>query len=441
MHDRSATMRYWLPGDIPAAASSVARVRADFPALSRSARGRPPAWLDNAATTHKPRQVIESVDRFYREHNSNIHRGAHGAARRATAAYEDARARVAAFLGAAEPEEIVFTRGTTEAINLVAQSYGRAHVGPGDEVIASTLEHHSNIVPWQLLCAERGATLIEAPIDDSGRIDLSALAGLIGARTRIVAVTHVSNVLGTVAPIRAIAGLAHAAGAVLLVDGAQAVAHLPIDVRGLGADFYAFSGHKIFAPTGIGALYGRRDLLEAMPPWQGGGGMITHVTFECTRYAPVPARFEAGTPPIAEAIGLGAALEYLADLDLDAAWAHETALHTHARRMLAEIPGLAPVPHADPQISVLTFTLEGFEPETVARHLDQSGVLVRAGHHCAQPALRRFGLSSAVRPSLAIYNDHDDIDRLVAALTRLVRTPRADAPASLFSGRHSLKPL
>ncbi|WP_024805672.1 cysteine desulfurase [Nocardia sp. BMG51109] len=411
--------RYWLPAPT---GFPVEEVRRDFPALHRSTGGRPTAWLDNAATTHKPRPVLEALDRFHRHENSNIHRGAHAAARHATARYEGARERVAEFLGAAHAEEIVFTRGATEAINLVAQSYGRAHLRPGDEVVATTLEHHSNIVPWQLICDERRAVLHEAPIDDSGEVDLGAFARLLGPRTKIVAVSQVSNLLGTVPPVRRMAELAHAHGAVVVVDGAQAVAHLPIDVRALGADCYAFSGHKLFGPTGIGALYARRDLLEDMPPWQGGGGMIDTVSFRHTTFAPVPARFEAGTPPIAGAIGLAAAVDYLASIDPAAAWAHEQRVHAHARRAMERLPGLRMLGRPDPQVGVLTCTVDGVPPEHVAAALDRAGIMVRAGHHCAQPTLAHFGLTSAVRPSLALYNTRAEVDRLVDVLSTVVRS-------------------
>ncbi|GAB2712947.1 cysteine desulfurase [Nocardia thraciensis] len=373
-------------------------------------------WLDNAATTHKPRPVLEAIDRFYRRENSNIHRGAHAAARHATACYERARERVAQLLGAAHAEEILFTRGTTEAINLVAYSFGRAHLRPGDEIVVTGLEHHSNIVPWQLLCAERGATLHAAPLDHTGQVDMAAFTRLLGPRTSIVAVSQVSNLLGTAPPVRRMADLAHAHGAVVVVDGAQAVAHIPVDVRALGADFYAFSSHKLFGPTGIGALYARRDLLETMPPWQSGGGMIDTVTFGHTTYAPIPARFEAGTPPIAGAIGLAAAIDYLTALNPTAAWAHEARLHTAARRAMTRLPGLRMLGNPDPQIGVLTFTIDGVPPEHIAATLDTAGIMVRAGHHCAQPALAHFGLTSAVRPSLALYNTHTDIDRLLDTL-------------------------
>ncbi len=394
-------------------------VRRDFPVLHRPVNGRPLVWLDNGATTQKPRQVIEALGAFYGVANSNIHRGAHTMAREATAVFEESRAAVAAFLGAPSPAEIVFTRGTTEAINLVAQSWGRDNLGPGDEILVPALEHHSNIVPWQLIAKERGARVVPVPLLADGRIDVDAYADLLSYRTQLVAISHASNVLGTVPPLREMIALAHRHAARVLVDGAQAVAHFPVDVRELDADFYAFSGHKLFAPTGIGALYGKPELLAAMRPWQGGGNMIDSVDFGETTYAPVPHRFEAGTGHIAGAVGLLSALNWLTALDRDAVTAYEGALLSYAQRALATVPGLELVGAAPDRIAVLTFTLAGFDPATVADWLDRDGIAVRAGHHCAQPALRHFGLDSAARASLALYNTPEEVDALVSSLTSL----------------------
>ncbi|MFJ5307094.1 SufS family cysteine desulfurase [Streptomyces sp. NPDC088350] len=415
-----STARYWLDQADTVAARPpvfpVDAVRADFPALSRTVHGRPLVWLDSAATAHKPRQVIDAVSEFYARHNSNVHRGAHTLARAATELMESARSRIARFVGAGRPEEIVFVRGATEGINLVAQTWGRTRVRAGDEIVLTTLEHHANIVPWQMLCAEKGARLRIAPLHDDGTLDLPAYQALLGPRTRIVALAHVSNVLGTVLPVRAMADAAHAHGAVVLVDGAQAVPHLRVDVRELGADFYVLSGHKLCGPTGIGVLYGRSELLEEMPPWQGGGSMIRSVSFEHTQYAPPPQKFEAGTGPIAGAIGLGAAVDHLETIGLDAAHAHEAALVAYARQRLAEdVPGLRLLGPST-GVGVAAFTIAGTDPAHIAEALDTAGIAVRAGHHCAQPALRRYGLSAAVRPSFAFYNTHQEIDRLVREL-------------------------
>jgi len=404
----------------------VEAVRRDFPILAERVHGRPLVWLDNAATTQKPRLVIDRLSYFYEHENSNIHRGAHALATRATDAYEGARDTVASFLGASSGADIAFTRGTTEAINLVAQAWGRANVGPGDEIVLSQLEHHANIVPWQLLAEQTGAVLKVIPVDDVGRVMLGELPGLLSERTRLVAVSQVSNVLGTIVPVREIAAAAHAAGALVLVDGAQAVAHTPVNVQELDADFYVFSGHKVFGPTGIGALYGKPDVLAAMPPWQGGGNMIQDVTFEATRYQPPPGRFEAGTGNIADAVALGAALDYVRDLGLEAIASYEHALLEYATAGLCAVPGLRLIGTAPEKASVLTFVLDGTEPEQVGSALDQRGIAVRAGHHCAQPILRRYGLEAAVRPSLAMYNTRAEVDQLVAALHRIA----ADA------GRH-----
>ena len=397
----------------------VDAIRRDFPALHQKVNGRPLVWLDNAATTHKPQAVIDATSRFYSRDNSNIHRAAHTLAARSTELFEAGREKVRQFLGASDAKEIVFVRGTTEAINLVAQSYGRANVGAGDEIILTTLEHHANIVPWQLLAQQTGATIRVVPINDRGELILEEYAKLLGPRTKLVAVTHVSNALGTINPIEQIIPLAHARGIPVLVDGAQSTPHIPIDVTALDADFYAFSAHKIFGPTGIGALYGKASLLEAMPPWQGGGHMIKDVTFAKTTYHNAPEKFEAGTPDIAGVVGLGAAIDYLFTVGLSAISAYEHALLEYATQALGTVPGLRPIGTAATKASVLSFVIPGVPNEHIARHLDKNGIAVRAGHHCAQPAVRHFGLESSVRPSLAFYNTYAEVDALVAALHQL----------------------
>ncbi|MFT3766809.1 MAG: family 2A encapsulin nanocompartment cargo protein cysteine desulfurase [Minicystis sp.] len=394
-------------------------LKRDFPILAERVHGKPLVWLDNAATTQKPRCVIERIARYYEHENSNIHRGAHALAARATDAYEAAREKVRAFINAASTREIVFVRGATEGINLVAQTFGRRYVGEGDEIVITWLEHHSNIVPWQLLCAEKGARLRVVPVDDRGQIQLDAYEKLLGPRTRIVALTHVSNALGTVVPVREMVAMAHRHGARVLVDGAQAVSHMPIDVQAIGCDFYVFSGHKVFAPTGIGVVRGKEDVLESMPPWQGGGNMIADVTFEKTRYNPAPFRFEAGTGNIADAVGLGAAIDYLTEIGMENIARHEHDLLAYATQSLSAIPGIHLWGTAREKAGVVSFTLDGFRTEEVGAALDREGIAVRSGHHCAQPALRRFGLEASVRPSLALYNTTDDIDALVAVLRRL----------------------
>jgi cysteine desulfurase/selenocysteine lyase len=401
------------PGFDPEAA------RRDFPALHRTVHGRPLVWLDNAATTHKPRQMIEALAEYYATANSNIHRGAHLMAREATEAYEGGRETVAGFLGAESAQDIVFVRGTTEAVNLVAQTWGRANVGPGDDILVPVGEHHSNIVPWQQLAAERGARVVPVPLLPDGRIDQHAYADLLSYRTQLVALSQVSNVLGARPPLAEMIALAHRHDARVLVDGAQAVAHVPVDVRELDADFYAFSGHKVFAPTGIGALYAKPELLAAMPPWQGGGSMIDTVTFQQVTYAPVPQRFEAGTPNVAGVVGLQAALQWLASLNRDAVAEHERRLTAHAEELLTRVPGLALLGDPPERTGVLAFTLDGHDPAAVARHLDSDGIAVRAGHHCAQPTLRHFGLDDSARASLALYNTYADVGELAASLHRL----------------------
>jgi SufS family cysteine desulfurase len=397
-------------------------VRRDFPALHQFVNGKPLIWLDNAATTHKPQAVIDATSQFYSRDNSNIHRAAHALAARSTELFEAGREKVRKFLGAADAKEIIFVRGTTEAINLVAQSYGRKNIGAGDEIIVSELEHHANIVPWQLLAEQVGATVRVIPINDRGELILEEYVKLLTGKTKFVSVAHVSNSLGTINPVEQIIALAHARGVPVLIDGAQSTPHLPVNVTALDADFYVFSGHKIFAPTGIGALYGKAPLLEAMPPWQGGGHMIKDVRFEKTVYQNAPEKFEAGTPDIAGVVGLGAAIDYLFKIGIPAIAAYEHALLEYATQALATIPGLRPIGTALSKASVLSFVIPGAPNESVAKHLDKNGIAVRAGHHCAQPAIRHFGLESSVRPSLAFYNTRDEVDALVLALRSLKRT-------------------
>jgi len=406
-----------------AARFDVARVRADFPVLARAVRnGKPLVYLDNAATAQKPRSVIEATRRFYAEDYASVHRGVHFLSERATVAYEAARARAARFLGAASPSEIVFVRGTTEAINLVAASYLRPRLQPGDEVLLTTMEHHSNIVPWQLVCEEKGAKVRVLPIDRAGVLQLDQLPGLLTDRTRMVGVAHISNSLGTINPVREIVEAAHARGIPVAVDGAQAAPHVSVDVRELGCDFYACSGHKMFGPTGIGLLYGRAELLDAMPPYQGGGSMIANVTFEKTRFADAPARFEAGTPDIAGAIGLGAAIDYLGALPWDAVEAHEADLLSYATARLREIPGVAIVGEAPAaqKACVISFTMDGVHPHDLGTVVDQEGIAVRTGHHCTQPVMDFFGIPATTRASFAFYNTREDAD----ALARAVRKAR-----------------
>ncbi|MFD5508487.1 SufS family cysteine desulfurase [Streptomyces sp. NPDC127051] len=441
--------RYWLPkpqqNETPAGAPptppsspansfDVEAVRRDFPQLHREVNGHPLVWLDNGATTLKPRQVIEAVAEHYSTDTSNVHRGAHTLAKQATQVYEEGRRAAAELLGTRDQDEIVFVRGTTEAVNLVAQSWGRAHLGVGDEILVSAAEHHSNLVPWQLIAKERRARIRPIPLLPDGQLDQDAYRDMLGPRTKLVALTHASNVLGTIPPVADMIALAHRYGAKALIDGAQAVSHFPVDVTALDADFYAFSGHKIFAPTGIGVLFGKRELLESMPPWQGGGNMIDAVSFEETTYAPIPHRLEAGTGHIAGVAGLRAALHYLAGLDREAATAYEEQLTAYATGALATVPGLRLIGNAPGKIGVLTFLLQGTDPTVLAAALDQQGIAVRAGHHCAQPALASFGLQSAVRASLALYNTEQDVDALVAALHDIQATA---APARGESGARS----
>lgn len=409
-------------GSVPAAAPfDVEHVRKDFPALHQSVNGHRLVWLDNAATTHKPQSVIDATSEFYGRHNSNIHRAAHTLAARSTDLFEGGREKTRRFLNAPSKDDIVFLRGTTEAINLVANSYGRANIGAGDEIIVSTIEHHANIVPWQLLAQATGATIRVIPVNDRGEIIFEQYAALLSGRTKIVSVTHVANALGTVNPIREIIALAHAYGVPVLVDAAQSTPHIPIDVQALDADFLVFSGHKVFGPTGIGALYGKKHLLEAMPPWQGGGHMIEDVTFAKTVYKGAPEKFEAGTPDIAGAVGLGAALDYLESVGLPAIAAYEHDLLEYAQGGLADVKGLRLIGTARDKASVMSFTIDGLTNEAVAHHLDSLGIAVRSGHHCALPALRRFGVDQSVRASLAFYNTREDVDLFLRALHTLPR--------------------
>ena len=396
-----------------------ARVRGDFPILARLVHGRPLVYLDNAATTQKPRAVVAAEARFYEERNANVHRGVHLLSQEATDAYEAARAAVARFVGAASPSEIVFTRGTTESVNLVAASLGRATVRAGDEVLLTEMEHHSNIVPWQMLCEAVGASLRVLPFDDRGVLDLDRLDDLLTERTRVVAVVQVSNALGTENPVEEIARRAHAVGARVLVDGAQAVPHRPVDVRALGCDFYAFSGHKIYGPMGIGVLYGRQDVLATMPPWQGGGDMIRRVSFAKTTYADPPARFEAGTPNVAGAVGLAEAIRYVEAIGLEAIAAHEHDLLEHGSARLAEVPGLRILGTAPRKSAVLSFVLSGVHPHDVGTVLDQEGIAVRTGHHCAHPVMEHFGVPATTRASLGLYNTRQDLDALVEGLAKV----------------------
>ncbi len=402
----------------------VRRVREDFPILDQKVFGKPLAYLDNAATAQKPRAVIDAIARFYEHDNANIHRGLHALSERATAAYEDARGRLRRFVNAAQEREIVFVRGTTEAINLVAQTYGRAHVGAGDEVLITALEHHSNIVPWQILCGEKGARLRVAPIDDRGDLVLDELERLLTPKTRIVSVAHVSNALGTINPVRRIVEAAHRLSIPVLVDGAQAAPHLPIDVRDLDCDFYTLSGHKMFGPTGIGVLYGKEALLSAMPPYQGGGDMIATVTFEKTEYNRLPYKFEAGTPHIAGVIGLGAAVDYLSGLDAAGRMAHEDDLLAYATERVGGLPRVRIVGTAREKTSVLSFVIEGVHPHDIGTILDREGVAIRAGHHCAQPLMDRLGVDATARASLALYNTREEIDALAAGLRRVLEVFR-----------------
>jgi cysteine desulfurase/selenocysteine lyase len=405
--DRDAAVRF-----------DVHRVREDFPILTQRMHGRPLVYLDNANTTQKPRAVLDAMQAFYEQYNANIHRATYLLSERATAAFEGARVALQRFVNAADSHEIVLTRGCTDGINLVAQSWGRTNLGPGDEVLLSWLEHHSNIVPWQLVCDQTGARLRVVPIDDRGELIMDEFDRLLSERTRIVAIGHVSNALGTVNPVQEIARKAHAAGAIVLVDGAQATAHMDVDVRAIGADFYAFSGHKMFGPTGTGVLYGRAGLLEQMPPYQGGGDMIASVSFEKTTYNVVPYKFEAGTPNIAGIIGLGAAVQYLQGLDRAAAREHEDELLAAATDRVRAIPGVRVVGEARQKSSVLSFVMEGIHPHDIGTVLDREGVAIRTGQHCAQPVMDRYGVAATARASFAFYNTLGEVDALADALGR-----------------------
>ena len=396
----------------------VHAVRRRFPILARTVRGQPLAYLDNGASAQRPDSVIEAVDDYERRHHANIHRGVHTLSQEATSLYETARDRLVRFINARSRHEVVFVRGTTEAINLVAQSYARPLLQPGDEILITHLEHHANIVPWQMVCEQTGATLIVAPIDSHGEVHADAVVALMTPRTRLLACAHVSNALGTVLPIRRLIAAAKARGIATLIDGAQAVSHMPVDVQELGCDFYAFSGHKMFGPTGVGVLYGREQLLERMPPWQGGGEMILAVTFAKTTYNGLPNKFEAGTPNISGAVGLGAAVDFILDLDRDAAHAHESALLQHATAALSKIPELRIVGTARDKASLVSFAVAGVHPHDLGTILDEDGIAIRTGHHCAMPVMEFFKLPATARASFAFYNTFEEIDRLAAGVER-----------------------
>ena len=404
----------------PMATFDVERIRRDFPVLQERIRGKELVYLDNAATTQKPLTVAYALQHYYTNENANIHRGVHLLSQQATFSYERARGRVGQFLNAAEPGEIVFLRGATEAVNLVAHGYGRQHVGPGDEVIVSQMEHHSNIVPWQVLCEEKGATLRVAPINDAGELLLEEYEGLLSERTKIVAVTHASNALGTVNPVREMTAMAHKFGAVVLVDGAQGVPHMSVDVREIGCDFYVFSGHKLFAPTGIGVLYGKKDLLNAMPPWETGGGMIQRVSFEQgTTYADVPMRFEAGTPHIAGAIGLAAAIDYVNAIGTAVIAEYEDDLLCYVTEQLEDVEGITLIGTAKEKVGVVSFVMDDAHPHDIGTILDAEGIAVRAGHHCAQPLMQFYNVPATVRASLAFYNTRAEMDALVTGIRKV----------------------
>jgi cysteine desulfurase/selenocysteine lyase len=397
----------------------VYRVRAEFPILARKVQGKPLVYLDNAATTQKPQAVIDAIVRYYTEQNANIHRGVHTLSEQATESYEQARAFVQRFLNATEPSEIIFVRGTTEGVNLVAQTWGRTHVGREDEIVISTMEHHSNIVPWQILCEQQGARLRVAPINDDGELLLDEFEKLLGPKTKLVSMAHVSNVLGTVNPVRKVVEMAHRWKARVLLDGAQAIPHMSVDVRALDCDFYVFSGHKVYGPTGIGVLYGKAELLDAMPPYQGGGDMIRSVTFEKTLYNRLPYKFEAGTPHVSGAIGLRAALEYVNAMGLDRIAAHEHQVLAYGTERLQAIPGLRLIGTAREKEGVLSFVVDGIHPHDVGTVLDQEGIAIRTGHHCAQPLMQRFGVPATARASLALYNTMEEIDTLASGLHKV----------------------
>ena len=400
-------------------AYDVAAIRADFPILAHDIRGQSLVYLDSAASAQKPRQVIDCVSGVYETGYANVHRGLHYLSEKATADYEGAREKIRAFMNAESSAEIIYTRGASEAINLVAASWGGANIGPGDEIVISEAEHHSNIVPWQILRDQKGAVLKVLPVDDEGAVHLDQFRELLSERTKIVAVTHVSNVLGTVYPIKEMARLAHQVGAVILVDGCQGITHMPVDVRDLDCDFYAFSGHKLYGPSGIGVLYGKAALLEAMPPYQSGGDMIERVTFEKSTWAELPHKFEAGTPAIAQAIGLGAAVDYVSQVGMAAIAAHEQELLTYTTQRLASVPGLRLIGTAPGKVSVVSFVMDCAHPHDISTIIDQTGVAIRAGHHCAQPLIDRFDIPSAARASFGMYNTVEEADRLVAGLEKV----------------------
>ena len=405
----------------PAAATfDVARWRDEFPILQETINGKPLVYLDNAATTQKPRCVIDAETAYYRHTNANVHRGVHTLSQRATDLYEGARGKIQHFLNAASPKEIIFVRGATEAINLVAQSFARPRLGPGDEILISAMEHHSNIVPWQMVCGQTGAKLKVVTINDAGDFEFESFEHLLGPRTRLVAVTHLSNALGSIVPVERVIELARARGVPVLLDGAQATAHLAVDVQALDCDFYAFSGHKIYGPTGIGVLYGKAALLEEMPPYQGGGDMIRSVSFEKTEYNELPYKFEAGTPNIAGAIGLGAALDFVSSVGIATIAAHEQDLLDYATERMSALPGLQLVGTAPQKASILSFTLEGIHPHDIGTILDHAGVAIRAGHHCAMPVMQRFGLAGTARASLALYNTRAEVDALLGGLHKVM---------------------
>ncbi len=407
------------PAEAAAPALDVERIRDDFPILKRRVREHRLVYLDSAATTQKPRAVLDALARYYTDGNANIHRGVYVLSEEATAAYDAAREKVRRFLNAAAAREIVFTRNSTESINLVAQSFGRRNVGPGDEIVITHMEHHSNIVPWQLLCEQVGARLRVAPIDDTGTLQLDELERLIGPRTRLVSVVHLSNSLGTINPVRDIVAMAHRLDVPVLIDGSQAVYHMPVDVRALDCDFYVCTGHKLYGPTGIGVLYGREALLEQMPPYQGGGDMIRSVTFEKTTYADLPHKFEAGTPHIAGAVGLGAAVDYVQGIGFDAVAPHEADLLAYGTAALSEVKGLRLIGTAADKASILAFVMKGAHPHDVGTIVDTEGVAIRTGHHCTQPIMDRFGVPATARASVAMYNTREEIDVLVRALQRV----------------------
>ena len=405
-----------LPARAAAGAIDVERLRADFPILQREVHGQPLVYLDNAATTQKPRQVLEALTRYYTTHNANVHRGVHLLSQLATDEYEAAREKVRAFFNARDVREIVFTRNSTEGINLVARSFGAARVREGDDVVISAMEHHSNIVPWQMLCAAVGARLKVAPIDDRGELLLEELAALVGPRTRIVAVAHMSNALGTINPVDEIVRIAHRQGAAVLLDGSQAAYHMPVDVEALGCDFYVATGHKLYGPTGIGVLYGRAALLEELPPFLGGGDMIRSVTFERSTWNDLPHKFEAGTPDIAGAVGLGAALDFISAVGMASIEAHERDLLEYATAVMSEVRGLRIIGTARRKASVLSFVLDGIHPHDIGTIVDRSGVAIRTGHHCAQPVMERFGVPATARASFAMYNTREEVDALARAV-------------------------